>query len=395
MLNKFFADMHIHIGRNMNNHPVKITASKQLTLKNILIEASRRKGIDMVGVIDCQSPLVQQEIAQLIRSQQAEELQEGGIRFENVTLLMGAEIEVYDEHCKGPIHVLCYFPTLATINSFTEWLSGRMKNVHLSSQRYYGTATDLQLKVKELSGLFIPAHVFTPFKSLYGKGVRNSLTEVLNPNLIDGIELGLSSDTEMADQIVELHKYTFLSNSDSHSLQKLAREYQQIMMKEPTFQEFSKALKRVNGRQIVANYGMNPKLGKYYTTVCQVCMKQAPYKSKQCSHCQSKKIINGVFDRITELKDTDESNQRPPYYYQVPLDYLPGLGKKTFEKLLDHFATEMTVIHHIPYQQLATVIPEKLAKMIVDMRKGELDIEAGGGGKYGRVSMKKLTTVND
>lgn len=395
MLNKFFADMHIHIGRNMNNQPVKITASKQLTLTNILIEASRSKGIDMVGVIDCQSPLVQQEIAQLISSQQAEELQEGGIRFENVTLLMGSEIEVYDENCKGPIHVLCYFPTLEAIKHFTEWLSSRMKNVHLSSQRYYGTAKDLQLKVKELSGLFIPAHVFTPFKSLYGKGVRNSLTEVLDPNLIDGIELGLSSDTEMADQIAELHNYTFLTNSDSHSLQKLAREYQQIMMKESSFQEFKKALKQVDGRQIVANYGMNPKLGKYYTTVCQVCMKQAPYKSKQCSHCQSKKIINGVFDRISELKDTDESNQRPPYYYQVPLDYLPGLGKKTFEKLLDHFATEMNVIHHIPYQQLANVVPEKLAKMIVDMRKGELDIEAGGGGKYGRVSMKNLTTVKD
>lgn len=388
MLNKYFADMHIHIGRDMSNQPVKITASKRLTLTNILIEATRRKGIDMVGVIDCQSPLVQQEIVELIRNNLAEELQEGGIRFENVTLIMGAEIEVYDENCNGPIHVLCYFPTLPAIKSFTEWLSYRMKNVQLSSQRYYGSAIDLQLKVKELAGLFIPAHVFTPFKSLYGKGVKNSLTEVLDPKLIDGIELGLSSDTEMADQIAELHEYTFLTNSDSHSLQKIAREYQQIMLKEPSFQEFAKSLQQVDGRFIVANYGMNPKLGKYYTTVCQACMEQVLYQSKQCSNCGSKKIINGVFDRINDLKDTDKLIQRPPYYYQVPLDYLPGLGKKTFEKLLDHFTTEMNVIHQIPYQQLASVIPEKLANMIVDMRKGELDIEAGGGGKYGRVSVK-------
>ena len=43
MLNKYFADMHIHIGRDMNNQPVKITASKRLTLTNILIEAREEK----------------------------------------------------------------------------------------------------------------------------------------------------------------------------------------------------------------------------------------------------------------------------------------------------------------------------------------------------------------
>src|SRR5690625_6682345 len=113
-----------------------------------------------------------------------------------------------------------------------------MKNITLSSQRYYGSAKELQYKVKELEGLFIPAHVFTPFKSLYGKGVTESLTEVFDADLIDGIELGLSSDTKMADQIEELHRYTFLTNSDSHSLAKIGREYQQIKMMEPSFQEF-------------------------------------------------------------------------------------------------------------------------------------------------------------
>src|SRR5690625_5784853 len=93
-----------------------------------------------------------------------------------------------------------------------------MQNLTLRSKRYYRTVKDFQYKVKELGGIFIPAHVFTPFKSLYGKGVKKSLKEVLDPDLIDGIELGLSSDTMMADQILELHDYCFLSNSDAHSL---------------------------------------------------------------------------------------------------------------------------------------------------------------------------------
>lgn len=385
MLKKYFADLHIHIGSNMYDHPVKITASRNLTLTNVLIEASRRKGIEIVGVIDCQSPAVQEEIMQLIDENHAYELDDGGIAFENVTLILGAEIEVYDENCRGPIHVLCYFPTLKKMRQFTEWLTPRMKNVHLSSQRFYGSAIDLQEKVAELHGIFIPAHVFTPFKSVYGKGVEQSIKEILDVKLIDAIELGLSSDTMMADKMKELHGFTFVSNSDSHSLAKIGREYQQILLKEATFEELRKALHEKEGRKIIANFGMNPRLGKYYSTVCKNCMTNVPYKSEICSKCGSKQIINGVYDRIKELEDTDHRPVRPNYYYQVPLEYLPGLGPKTFDKLLDHFGTEMNVIHHVPFEKLIKVIPNKLATLIIEMREGKQKITAGGGGKYGKI----------
>lgn len=385
-LESHFADMHIHIGRDIYNKHVKITAAKNLTLTNILKEASRRKGIQMIGVIDGQSPAVQHEIRELIKAGSAYELNGGGIRFEQVTLLLGAEIEVYDNLCQGPLHVLCYFPTLEKISQFTEWLTSKMKNVTLSSQRYYGTGKDLQYKVKEFSGIFIPAHVFTPFKSLYGKGVKSSLTEVFNPNLIDGIELGLSSDSEMADQIEELHDFTFVSNSDAHSLPKIAREYQEILMKEPSFQEFIFALHDVKGRKIIRNFGMNPKLGKYYTTVCAKCLINLPTDSKICSNCgRSNKIVKGVADRINELADSNTDKQRPSYIYQVPLEYLPKLGPKTFDKLLDSFGTEMNVIHYISYGDLKNIISNELADLIIKNREGKMKIEAGGGGKYGSI----------
>lgn len=387
MLKNYFADMHIHIGRDIYGGPVKITASKTLTITNILKEASRRKGIQMIGVIDCQAPAVQDEIVQLIETGEAYELADGGIRFEDVTMLLGAEIEVYDEYCKGPLHVLAFFPSIAAVKDFTAWLIPKMKNVSLSSQRYYGTAKDLQYKVKALEGLFIPAHVFTPFKSLYGKGVTSSLTEVLDADLIDGIELGLSSDTAMADQIAELHNYTFVTNSDSHSLPKIGREYQQIRMEEPSFKEFNYALHQVEGRGITGNYGMNPKLGKYHTTVCQECMEAVKYRTEVCPSCGAKKIINGVFDRLQELKNTEVGrDDRPAYHYQVPLEYLPGLGPKTFEKLLARFGTEMEIMHHASHAALVEVVPEKLANMIIGNRNGEQDVEAGGGGKYGKVA---------
>src|SRR5690606_31932063 len=168
--------------------------------------------------------------------------EEGGLRFKNVTLILGSELEIYDENCKGPIHVLAFMPTIEKMKEFTVWLSERMKNITLSSQRIYVGARELQSKVKELTGIFIPAHVFTPYKSMYGRGVKQSLTEVFDENLIDGIELGLSSNTDMADQIIELHQFTFVSNSDAHSLPKIAREYQIIKMQEPTFEELRLAL---------------------------------------------------------------------------------------------------------------------------------------------------------
>ncbi|MFA1821613.1 endonuclease Q family protein [Virgibacillus oceani] len=388
MLHTYFADMHIHIGRDMHGNPVKITGAKSLTLTNILKEASRTKGIELIGVIDCHAPNVQAEIIQLIKEKKAYELEDGGIKFENITLLLGSEIEIYDEACLGPIHVLCFFPTLNKTAAFTEWLKDKMKNINLSSQRYYGTGKELQYKVKELEGIFIPAHVFTPFKSLYGKGVKESLREVLDPDLIDAVELGLSSDTFMADQISELHDYSFVTNSDAHSLGKIAREYQQIYMKEASFKEFEWALHQVDGRKIVNNFGMNPKLGKYHTTVCNQCFEPLTSDTVECPVCHSRKIIKGVSERILELKDiaTDNSKNRPPYLYQVPLEYLPSLGPKTFEKLLTRFGTEMKVLHEIPLEEMKKIVPEKLAVSIIQMREGELSIIAGGGGKYGKVS---------
>ncbi|WP_407268783.1 endonuclease Q family protein [Radiobacillus sp. PE A8.2] len=384
-LSTYYADLHIHIGRDHHGNPVKITGSKTLTLTNILQEANHRKGIDLVGVIDCHAPAVQQEIEQLIGEGSAYELEGGGIRFKDVTLLLGSEIEIYDENCRGPIHVLCFLPTLIKMKQFTGWLSERMTNINLSSQRYYGTAKQLQYKTKELGGLFIPAHVFTPFKSLYGKGVEQSLAEVLDADLVDAIELGLSSDTPMADQISELHNYTFLTNSDAHSLAKIAREYQAITMEHPSFTEFEYAIHNVDGRCIDANYGLHPLLGKYYSTVCSSCL-SAVGENQACQNCGSVSSVKGVSDRIQELKDTNQpSSARPPYMYQVPLEYIPTLGPKTLNNLLAALGTEMYVLHKATPAELKKVVSNKIAEAICSMREGNFDIDAGGGGKYGKI----------
>ncbi len=386
-MKRYYVDLHIHIGRTWTGKPVKITGAKSLTFTNIIEHALHEKGLNMIGIIDSHSPEVILEMESLVSSGDMMEHPDGGLAFGDLTVIPGSELEIYDEQCNGPIHVLVFLPTISIMEEFSNWLSGHLKNVQLSSQRIYASGLDLQKKVKELGGIFIPAHVFTPFKSLYGKGVNKSLTEVFDPSLIDGIELGLSSDTLMADQIKELHNYTFVTNSDAHSLAKIAREYQVISMKEPSFKELEMALRKEDGRHILANYGLDPLLGKYHKTVCAECLHPAAEEDQICTLCGKNKIIKGVADRILELKTAEQSpDGRPPYIHQVPLEFIPGLGPKLLEKLVNHFGSEMAILHEVPYQALTEVVPPKIADMIMNAREGKVTLAAGGGGKYGKIA---------
>ncbi|WP_053367022.1 endonuclease Q family protein [Bacillus sp. FJAT-27245] len=383
---RYFADLHIHIGRTRSGRPVKITGAKSLTFSNIISHARNEKGLDMIGIIDCHSPEVIVEMESLIASGEMAVQAGGGLLYGGMAVIPGSELEIYDEQCKGPIHVLCFMPGIEEMKEFSVWLSERMKNINLSSQRIYTSGRSLQEKVKQLGGLFIPAHVFTPFKSLYGRGVSQSLKEVFDPDLIDGIELGLSSDTNMADGLTELHRYPFLTNSDAHSLAKIAREYQAIEMNEPSFMEFSLALKGEGGRRILANYGLDPLLGKYHGTVCAECLAPLAVEGEPCGECGSRKTVKGVADRISELSTAKNGpGGRPPYVHQVPLEFIPGLGPKLLQKLLWHFGTEMAILHEVPREAMEKVIPEKLLKLIILAREGKLLLKAGGGGKYGKV----------
>jgi uncharacterized protein (TIGR00375 family) len=384
-MNSYFADLHIHIGRTWNGKAVKITGAKSLTFTNIIQHARTVKGLDIIGIIDCHSPEVIEEMEALMQSGDLVEAQRGGLLYGDMLILMGSELEIYDENCKGPIHILAFLPDMDRLKQFSHWLSNHLKNINLSSQRIYVTGRMLQNKVKELGGLFLPAHVFTPFKSLYGKGVEHSLTEVFDPNLIDGIELGLSANTEMADVIGELHRYTYVTNSDAHSLGKIAREYQRIKMKELSFTCFQEALHNQEGQHVEANYGLDPFLGKYHETVCANCYEKVQLNDSSCEACGHTKFIKGVATRIRELQTAQGRKDRPPYIHQVPLDFIPGLGPKLFQKLLDHFGTEMDILHHVPEEALSEVIPKRVADFIVSARKGELAFQVGGGGKYGKI----------
>ena len=71
---------------------------------------------------------------------------------------------------------------------------------------------------------------------------------------------------------------------------------------------------------------------------------------------------------------------RAPYKYQIPLEFLPGIGPKTIDKLINHFGSEMKIIHEADFSELAKVVKEETAEKIIRSRQGKISIEAGGGG---------------
>ena len=126
------------------------------------------------------------------------------------------------------------------------------------------------------------------------------------------MNFGLSADTEYADRIRELADKKFLTNSDAHSLPKIAREYNTFEMENISFESFKKVLgyedqiqnddnKKLN--YIVCNNGMYPKLGKYNKTYCDICKCVSEIEDGKCKKCGSKKIVKGVEDRIFEIAD--------------------------------------------------------------------------------------------
>lgn len=399
-MNEIFADLHVHIGRSENGKPIKITAARSLNFANIAKESAQRKGIQMVGVIDCASPYVIEDIENFLKTGDAYEIEEGGIIYKDkVCIILGSEIEtseINDKGKTGTAHNVCFFPKLEDIKGFSkEMATNHIKNMTLSTQRANISAYQLIDIVEKYHGILIPAHVFTPHKSFYGN-CTDRMQKIFKEKFdkIFAIELGLSSDTYLADEISELEKKTFVTNSDAHSLPKIAREYNKMLVENISYQELVKALKGEEGRKVLCNYGLDPKLGKYHRTFCEKCGKPIEGNPPivKCPDCDSSNLTMGVLDRIEIIKDKPETKSpenRPPYVYQVPLTFIPGLGSKTIDKLLNQFETEMNILHKLSQDDIEAVVGEKVANQIVKAREGNVKIQSGGGGVYGKVALEK------
>lgn len=389
-MNTFFADLHVHIGQ-AGSQAVKITASRDLQVKTLLYRDAPRKGLDIVGVVDAACIPVEREITELVRQGDLQELKAGGFLARNgVLLIAAAEVESVEG-----VHSIIYLPSLDSIHTYQKYLRSRVRNLSLSTQKAaVGIRELINLSIL-LDGVYCPAHAFTPHKGVYGCCTA-SLEKLLGPDFvcIKVMELGLSSDSDMADLLSECRHFNFLSNSDAHSPANLGREYNLLRLREKNFAELKLGLENREGRKIIANYGLDPLLGKYHRSYCPSCdlIIDLPAPVQACPECAGTSLINGVYDRIIEIRDYEAPHHplfRPPYYYRVPLRQLPGIGAKKHQALLQAFGSEIELLERAEMEKIARVGGNDLARIIQSMRRGRLPIKPGGGGRYGRVAPLK------
>ncbi len=183
--------------------------------------------------------------------------------------------------------------------------------------------------MEELDGLFIPAHIFTPFKSVYGSAVR--LMGSFDLKKVAAVELGLSSDSELVDWISEL-MHSVLMNSDRTPCRKSDGSTTNFSVKEASFEEFRKALNGTDGRKILKNYGLNPRLGKFTGPVFKDAVALHSRRDPVCCTAEAKReskaFWTGFWKSVTNLAAIRHSVLRTNIN---SIGIYPKLGKRDME----------------------------------------------------------------
>ena len=392
MTGNYYADLHIHIGANEEGRWVKIPSTKRLTLRNILHEASGRKGLDIIGIADGLSPLVQKDIDRLIAAGELAELPGGGYSWRGrLTVLLGGEVETR-EKTGGLAHSLLFLPALAQMREMSGELSLHIKNINMSSQNAHMDMRSLYALALRHGAKIVPAHIFTPFKSIYGNCARR-MAELFGGELpaVAPVELGLSADSYMADRIEELRNFPYLANSDAHSLPNIGREFTELTIAGRV--NFTNIFAAIEGKKggVARLYGLNPALGKYYLTRCASCGEQADYRQDKCPLCGGR-VVRGGSQRIDEIADFREREfvrQKSQYIYHFPLPKLPGIGAKALQRVYCGNLTEIEIMYKSDAGQVKELLGERLSAVIENAVSQKFAVSGGGAGRYGYVIIEK------
>ena len=116
-----------------------------------------------------------------------------------------------------------------------------------------GLAEALGTKDYELIDNFSDKYLFW-LKNYYYTGGMPAVVEAFRLNK-DYAEV-----RQIQSDIVRQYEGDFGKHADAHSLPKIAREYNKILLQDISFKELMMALKNEGGRKIIANYGLDPKI---------------------------------------------------------------------------------------------------------------------------------------
>ncbi len=418
-MTQFRADLHIHSRFSR-------ATSKKLTFP-LLAAWAGVKGLDVLGTGDFTHPQWRAEMKEHLRFEEESGLYvlkdpasvqeppdaprsrtETTPRF----MIQGEISSIYKRDGKvRKVHNLVYMPDLEAAERFCVRL-GEAGNLHSDGRPILGLdARDLLEMVLEThpQAFLIPAHIWTPWFSLFGsKSGFDSLEECFADlsHEIFALETGLSSDPDMNWLWSALDRYRMVSNSDAHSGENLAREAN-IFSGTVSYAGILAALKTPPGTDAEKNLETRfegtleffPEEGKYHLDGHRNCgVSLEPFESRKlggiCPVC-GKPLTEGVYTRVLDLADRTQPRRpegQPGYRSLIPLQEvlaeIAGSGPKSqkvcrrYESLIARFGPELDILMDVPAADLARADPP-LGEAVTRMRRGDVIRQGGYDGEYG------------
>ena len=314
------------------------------------------------------------------------------------------------------IHSLIILPSLESaekINNILSW-QGNLKS---DGRPILGMDTEELLKIvidTEPMALFVPAHAWTPWFGVFGSmsgfdSIEESFGE--NAKHILALETGLSSDPPMNWRLSALDKFALISNSDAHSPAKLGREAN-VFDTELNYPSIIEAIKQKDPQKFLYTIEFFPEEGKYHYDghrLCRVSMSPEQRKKVKgiCPKC-GRKLTVGVLSRVDELADRKDGFTPPgaiPYKSLVPLKEIiaeaMGTGlqakgvEKQYQELIQKFSNEFNILLDVSLEELNKFTLPKIAEGIKRVRDGNLIIEPGYDGEFGKVKIFHEDEINE
>lgn len=399
---KITADFHIHSKYSR-------ATSKNMDFEHIAVTA-QEKGIKVVGTGDFTHPDWRKEMREKLEPAEAglyklKSQTSNGIRF----IITGEISNIYNRRGKTRrVHNLILLPSFEAAEKISSILSWQ-GNIKSDGRPILGMdAEDLLKLVLEIEpeALFIPAHIWTPWFSVFGSmSGFDSLEEAFGENVkyLAALETGLSSDPAMNWRLSALDKFALVSNSDAHSPDNLGRELN-IFETDLNFFALRKAIIEKDKSKFLFTVEFFPEEGKYHYDGHRLCgVRFSPEETKKakgiCPKCK-RSLTVGVLSRVEQLADRKAGFLPPqaiPFKSLVPLKEIIAEAlnvqsktkgvEEVYQKLIKDFSNELNVLLEEPLEKLNGSVFPKVVEGIKRVREGKLIINPGYDGEYGAVKI--------
>ncbi len=387
-----------------------------------------KKGIDLVATGDWTHPLWFRELRTNLEEAgegiyKAKDAPGGAARF-----LLSTEVSsIYSQGGRvRKVHTLIFAPNFEVVEKINKKLTEMGANLLSDGRPIVGLSAKIVAQVAletDPTCLIIPAHAWTPHFSIFGSvSGFDSIEECfgdLSP-YIYAVETGLSSDPAMNWRIEELDTRQIVSFSDAHSPQKLGREATVFELTDLSYGAIRKAIVGKGQEKIDYTIEFYPEEGKYHYTGHRNCkVVYSPNEARKmgttCPVC-GRPLTVGVMSRVEHLAGREVETQsstdrwgvrwikdgegkRPPYVMMVPLLEIiseavgSGVGSQRvlagYEGLINALGSEFKVLLHTPAQEIKRVAGERVSQAISKVRSGDIVIEPGYDGVFGKVKIWK------